>query len=65
MMENEKELFRVCNVCGQPMLEGYVIDDGVEYYCCDDCLHSAYTEEEYIELCMNDLAYWTQWEEYE
>ena len=60
----DKELFRVCCICNKPMLEGYVIDDGVEYYCCDDCLHAVYSEEEYEELCMNDLAYWTQWEEY-
>lgn len=60
-----KELYRICNTCGQPMLEGYVIDDGMEYYCCDDCLHGVYSAEEYEELCMNDCAYWTQWDEFE
>ena len=45
------------------MTAGYVINDGEEYYCSDDCLHSAYSTEEYEELCQMDLAYWTQWEE--
>lgn len=64
-MKAKKELYRVCKVCGQPMLQGYVVDDGMEYYCCDECLHSVYTEEQYQEMYENDYAYWTEWEEYE
>ncbi len=30
---------RNCTECGAAMREGYVIDDGAEYYCGDVCLH--------------------------
>ncbi len=30
-------------------------------YCSDECLWSMYSEEEYDELCQEDLAYWTEW----
>ena len=43
------------------MPDGYVINDGLEYFCSDDCLHSTYTHEEYMEMYFNDDAYWTQW----
>lgn len=51
----------MCDACGTKMTCGYVIDDGLEYYCGDDCLHSAYSEEEYDELCQEDRGYWTEW----
>ena len=53
---------RVCDICGAKMSSGYVIDD-FELYCSDDCLHGAYSEEEYDELCQEDRAYWTEWED--
>lgn len=53
--------FRVCTCCRELMPDGYVIDDGLEYFCSDDCLHSTYTHEEYMEMYFNDDAYWTQW----
>lgn len=52
-----------CSTCGEEMVSGYVIDDGEEYYCSDDCLHGVYSEEEYDELCREDRAYWTAWSE--
>lgn len=54
-------MLRICNTCDTEMTSGYVINDGEEYYCCDDCLHGAYSEQEYDELCQEDLAYWTEW----
>lgn len=53
---------RICDCCNKEMQVGYCIHDS-EYYCSDDCLHSAYSPEEYKELCEEDAAYWTQWEE--
>lgn len=53
---------RICSYCGQKMVQGYVIDDGEEYYCSDECLGGYYSEEEYDELCQKDRAYWTEWE---
>jgi len=52
---------RICDCCGNKMTSGYVICDGFEYFCSDDCLHSTYSEEEYLELCEQDNAYWTEW----
>jgi len=56
-----EEEYRICSCCGEKMVEGYVVEEWGEYFCCDDCLHSTYSEEEYEELCEKDLAYWTQW----
>lgn len=53
---------RICTECGKEMLDGYVIFDGVYYYCSEECLHKNYTEEEYLELYDSDDAYWTIWE---
>ena len=54
---------RKCDICGETMNSGYVINDGEEYYCSDDCLHGAFSEEEYEELFQEDCAYWTEWDE--
>ncbi len=45
------------------MDEGYYIDNGLEYYCSDECLHKHYTEEEYEEMYddSNGYSYWTEW----
>lgn len=56
----EKE-YRECDTCHAPMLSGYCIHDGEEYYCSDDCLHGVYSEKEYEELCEHDEGYWTEW----
>ena len=52
---------RICSECGSAMIEGYVIDDGSEYYCSDACLNKHYSMDEYMEMYNNDEAYWTQW----
>lgn len=57
-MEEEK---RQCDACLKEMNEGYCIDDGLEYYCCDECLHSVFTQEEYNQAYENGYGYWTQW----
>lgn len=57
------EEHRVCTNCGIQIISGYVIRDGEEYFCDDDCLHGWYSEEEYDELCQADEAYWTEWGE--
>lgn len=52
---------RKCDACHKDMIEGYCIQDS-EYFCSDDCLHSAYSPEEYDELNQEDLGYWTSWD---
>ena len=54
---------RICDVCKERMQEGFVINSGEEYYCSEDCLHTEYTEEEYMEMYDegNGDSYWTDW----
>lgn len=56
-----EEEWRKCDTCGSPMREGYYTDVHGEYFCSDDCLHSVYSHEEYMEMFERDEAYWTQW----
>lgn len=58
-------MFRICSHCGKPMREGYVIENGLEYYCSDECLHKHYTAEEWNEMYSDDGdSYWTEWDDY-
>ena len=47
------------------MNKGYCIEGGMEYFCCDECLHTAYSEDEYLELYDGGEGdtYWTEWDE--
>ena len=56
-------MHRICAICGANLTSGYVIDDGLEYYCSDDCLHGAYSKAEYDELFQEGRAYWTKWDD--
>lgn len=60
----EKEEPRTCSECGKDMTEGYCIENGLEYYCSDECLHKHYTDDEYNELYDNGYgdSYYTEWE---
>lgn len=63
---NEKlEDKRICSECKKEMDKGYCIDNGLEHYCSDECLHKHYTEEEYEELYDdgNGDSYYTEWED--
>jgi hypothetical protein len=53
---------RKCDACGKGMNEGYVVDDGCEYFCTDVCLHTKYTAEEWAEMFAVDIGYWTEWD---
>ena len=55
---------RTCSECGKRMSKGYCIENGFEYYCCDECLHKHYTEEEYLSMYDNGEgdSYYTEWE---
>jgi len=63
-LSEELDCFRICDECGKPMIEGYVVD-GCNTYCSDVCLHKHITDEEY-NLLYNDGnsdTYWTTWYE--
>lgn len=51
---------RVCSECGSIMTLGYCIDD-TNYYCSDKCLFSNMTKARYMDLYLQNYAYWTQW----
>lgn len=55
--------FRICDVCGDAFDAGYYDGDGTgKYYCCDDCLHTDYTDEEWEEQYDEDGdSYYTEW----
>lgn len=55
---------RKCNCCGKEIKsEGFVIDDGTTYYCSEECLHEHISEEEYLEMYNEGLAYYTTFED--
>lgn len=57
----ETGMVRVCSECGKPMIDGYVVYDGEEYYCSDECLHKHFTEDEWGEMYESDCGYYTEW----
>jgi len=68
---------RYCSVTGAGMNQGYVIDDGIFYAATQDALEEILEREYGVELSldpekrlhqlddlyMQDLWYWTEWEE--
>lgn len=56
--------YRFCSECERIMNEGYLINDGDEYYCSDDCLERNMTKEEYLESYADGegSSYYTAWE---
>ncbi|WP_269919845.1 hypothetical protein [Caldifermentibacillus hisashii] len=44
---------RTCSECHSEMNFGYVIENGMEYYCSEHCLEKNMTMEEFIELYNN------------
>ena len=63
-LSEQLDCFRICDECGKPMIEGYVID-GCDTYCSEECLHEHVTDEEYNELYDDGSGdtYWTTWYE--
>ncbi len=54
---------RICSECSSPMNEGYIIDNGEDFYCKESCLEKNMTKEEFIELYDNGNSdtFWTSW----
>lgn len=57
------DCFRICTHCKQLMIKGFVIEDGEEYFCSEEHLHTTYTKEEYEEMYDDGEGntYWTEW----
>ena len=54
------ENIRECSECHDIITEGYVIHDGEEYYCSDECLSKNYRDNEFDELYEQGDSYWTE-----
>ena len=48
-----------CDECNEIMAEGYMINDGLEHYCSDKCLHENISKEDYEEIYEMGFALWT------
>ncbi len=51
---------RTCEVCGEPMIEGFCVDDD-RYFDTEECLNRAVSKETYLKLYNKNRAYWTNW----
>ena len=59
MIKHGERFARKCDECQCGTNEVYVVGDGEEYYCSDECLHKHYTKKEWKQMYENDEAYWT------
>ena len=58
----DRDIFvRKCSICGMPVIDGYCVNDGMDYYCSDDCLHMVFTDEEWELVYQTDGGYYTEW----
>jgi len=60
-----KKFARKCDECGELFNEGYILNDGDEYFCSKKCVNQKYSEKEFKELLELDLIYFTEWEDEE
>jgi hypothetical protein len=59
----ENKFARKCSCCGKGMNNGYVINDGDEYFCEDACFKQEYKEYDIEDLELGDSEnYWTEWD---
>lgn len=64
VLEVKDVIYRQCKTCGEINFEqGFCMEDGLYYYCSEECLHADFTEEEYLKAYDEEWAYWTQWED--
>jgi hypothetical protein len=55
---------RTCDVCGQEMTEGFVVESIThEYYCSKKCRSEKMSDDSYEELYDEGVAYWTEFED--
>lgn len=65
LVESEDDGFRTCSVTGEKMTEGWVANDGAEYFKYENdakawCVANGYVD---IETAYeDDVIYWTEWE---
>ena len=64
VLEVKDVIYRQCKICGEINFEqGFVVEDGLYYYCSEECLHHDFTDDEWEKAYNEDWGYWTQWED--
>jgi hypothetical protein len=67
IIANGQKFLRKCDKCGCGMNEGYVVYNGEEHYCTEECLNKVYTKEQWTEMYEESEEnggsdnYWTEW----
>ena len=67
MTIDKNKFARQCDKCKSGMNNGYVINDGEQYYCSEKCLYQVYTPLEWEQMSSDDAnmhsmeSYWTEW----
>ena len=63
-LSEQLDCFRICDECGKPMIEGYLVD-GCDTYCSEECLHTHISDEDFNKRYNNGDGdtYWTTWYE--
>ena len=64
LLSEQLDCFRICEECGTPMIEGYVVN-GCATYCSQECLHKHISDEDYYSQDNDGEGdtYWTTWYE--
>jgi hypothetical protein len=64
--QNTRELVKMgvykCSICGKEMVSGYFINNSNKCYCSDECLYTTYSEEDYLDMFLDDTIYYTELE---
>lgn len=60
ILEDNQIEVRQCTNCSKLMFDGYVVDDGHEYYCSDKCFDEEIGMENLNKMYEDDEAYWTE-----
>lgn len=67
ILANGQKFARKCDKCGCGMNEGYVVYNGDEHYCTEECLNKVYTKEQWTKMYEESEEnggsdnYWTEW----
>jgi len=59
-----KKFARRCDECTNCFNQGYVIDNGIEYYCSKKCLNKHYSDKDFNKMYDEGKgdSYYTEWE---
>ena len=56
---------RICVVCEEPMIEGFLVEETSETFCGRECSRSYFSSVEWEKWLEEGRIFWTTWEEKE